>query len=184
MSATLALAAARPVILLDPGHGGHDSGARVGGVYEKHLNLDLAIRVGGYLQQRGYVVRTTRASDVFIPLAGRAAMANRYRDAVVVSLHFNWTHNSRIRGVEAYHTGSSQGTRLASSIQRSILRATRAPDRGVRTRHFYVLRNTRHPAVLVEGGFLSNPLERRLLCTGPYRDRLARSIAEGIMRGL
>ena len=178
------LAGARPVVILDPGHGGHDAGAKVRGVYEKHLNLDLARRVSGYLRQRGIAVRMTRVSDVFISLGERTDIADSHRDAVVVSVHFNWARNTKARGIEVYHTGSVTGLKLAASIQRSCLRATRALDRGVRTRHFYVLRNTRHPAVLVEGGFLSHPVERRLLCTGAYRDRLARGIAEGIARGL
>jgi len=174
----------RTTIVLDPGHGGRDTGAKVGRVYEKHLNLDLAYRVAGYLKRKGYPVRLTRSSDVFVSLGARAAIANRYRKAVVVSLHFNYTTRRSVRGIETFHTGTSKGRALAYHIHRAAVRATGARDRGVRTRHFYVLRNTKHPAVLVEGGFLTNSTERRLVCTGGYRDKLARGIAEGIARGV
>ena len=175
-------AGASPVVILDPGHGGYDNGAAVSRVYEKHLNLDLAYRVATYLRRAGRSVQLTRDSDQFLSLGQRTQLADRYMSAVVVSLHFNWTGNTQIRGIETYHAGGVQSSVLAGSIQRSLVRACGAPDRGVRQRHFYVVRATRHPAVLVEGGYLSNPVERRLCCLSIHRDRIARGIAEGILR--
>jgi N-acetylmuramoyl-L-alanine amidase len=177
-------ASASPVVILDPGHGGHDEGASVARVYEKHLNLDLAYRVAGFLERSGYRVRLSRRSDQFVSLAQRTKLADRYSSAILVSLHFNWTRNTSTRGIEIYHSGGSQSMTLARSIHRSLLRSSGTPDRGLRKREFFVIRKTRHPAVLIECGYLSNTTERRLCCAGWYRDRLARGIADGISRSL
>ena len=176
------LAGAAPVVILDPGHGGDDSGAVVGRVYEKHLNLDLAYRVARHLQSAGWPVRLTRDSDRFLTLGQRTQLAGRFSSAVVVSLHFNWTGNTGIRGIETYHAGGARSVALDNSIHRAMILSCGASDRGVRQRHFFVVRETRHPAVLIEGGYLSNPAERRRCCSGTYRDQLARGIAASIMR--
>lgn len=177
------LACAAPVVILDPGHGGRDPGATVSRVYEKHLCFDLANRVATHLKRAGRTVRLTRKSDQFISLGARTRYANQYKSAVFVSLHFNSSRNRSAHGLETFHSGGKRSVLLAKAIQSSMVRATRANDRGVKKCRFYVVRNTRHPAVLVEGGFISNAGERRLCCSGAYRDKLARGIADGILRG-
>lgn len=173
---------AAPVIILDPGHGGHDAGASVGRVYEKHLNLDIAVRVARLLERAGLRVRLTRRSDTFVSLPGRAAIANRYPSAIFVSLHFNSTRDASKRGIETYYSNGSRSLALARSVQSNLVRSSGAADRGVKRRGFLVIRETRHPAVLVECGFLSNRAERQRCLSGSYRDRLARGIAHGIVR--
>jgi len=166
-------------IILDAGHGGRDPGAVRSGVMEKAANLDVARRVRNLLASRGYHVRMTRKSDYFVSLKGRVRIANRYRKAIFVSIHFNAAHNRKARGVETYYCGR-QGKRLAHLIQRQLVRRTRDKNRGIRYARYYVLRHCRHPAVLVEGGFLSNRYTLKRIRQRNYRQAVARSIAEGI----
>ena len=168
-------------VVIDPGHGGHDRGGRTGKVYEKHLALDTALRLENYLVASGYRVTMTRKSDTFISLPRRAALGNRYRDAIFVSLHYNYTWKRSVSGLETfYYSSASRG--LAEAIQKAMLRRVRASNRGVKYGRYYVLRASKNPAVLVECGFVSNSRERSEMKKGSYRDAVARGIAEGIAK--
>ena len=166
-------------VVIDPGHGGDDRGGRSGKVYEKHLALDTALRLEHYLQAQGYPVTMTRKSDTFISLPRRAAIGNRYRGAIFVSLHYNYTWRRSVSGLETYYY-SSRSKPLAEAIQQGMLRRVKASNRGVKSGRYYVLRASRNPAVLVECGFVSNTRERSRMKQGSYRDAVARGIAEGI----
>jgi N-acetylmuramoyl-L-alanine amidase len=168
-------------VILDPGHGGHDRGAAIGYVYEKHLALDTARRVEDILRRNGVKVIMTRSRDVFIALPGRAAIGNRYRNALFVSIHYNYNRSGSGAGVETYHHAPGSQS-LASYIQAYLVQRTRMTNRGVKTASFHVLRNTtRNPAVLVECGFVSNASERARMLTGEFRARIAEGIAQGIL---
>lgn len=168
-------------VILDPGHGGHDRGAGIGYVYEKHLALDTARRVEALLKSQGLKVIMTRSSDVFIPLAGRSSMGNSYSNAVFVSIHYNYNRGGSGHGVESYYHHPS-GARLASYIQAFLIQETGMTNRGVKTANFHVIRETtRNPAVLIECGFVSNSGERAGMVTGDFRERLALGIAKGIL---
>lgn len=174
-------AAAFDTVVLDAGHGGHDRGAAIGYVYEKHLALDTARRVEDILRRNGIKVVMTRSRDVFIPLADRAAIGNRYRNALFVSLHYNYNRSGSGAGVETYHhfPGSQP---LAAYIQAYLVQRTGMANRGVKTASFHVIRNTtRNPAVLVECGFVSNSKERARMLTGEFRARIAEGVAQGIL---
>ncbi len=177
------LSASSTVVVLDPGHGGHDRGTRWGGVSEKTLTLSIAKKVEAHLKKRGIRTAMTRRSDVFRSLGGRAAVANSYRRSVFVSIHCNADRRQAARGIETFYCGS-RGRRLACSIHGVLDARTSTPDRGIKFSRFTVLRSTACPAALVECGFLSSPSERRLLVTGAYQDRIARAIADGILRAL
>lgn len=166
-------------VIIDPGHGGRDFGAYKGGVKESYLNMRVAQKLEYYLRQRGYSTSMTRRSDTFISLSRRAAIANSYRNAVFVSIHFNSTRSTRVRGVETFYAGSA-GRSLATSIQREMVRRCKARNRGVRFARFTVLVQTRCPAVLVECGFMSNPSERSRCKTSSYQTQAALAIADGI----
>jgi N-acetylmuramoyl-L-alanine amidase len=174
---------ARPVVVLDPGHGGSDSGAYWGGVREKKLTLSIAQRVESVLQRRGIRTAMTRRSDRFVSLQSRAAVANGYRSAVLVSIHCNADPKRRARGIETFYTGTA-GYRLACQIHKRIDRCTLCPNRGVKRRGLTVLSNTRGAAALVECGFMSSPSERRLLSSASYQQKLAQAIADGITASL
>lgn len=174
-------ASAFDTVVLDAGHGGHDRGAAIGYVYEKHLALDTARRVEEILRKNGIKVVMTRSRDVFIPLPDRAATGNRYRNALFVSLHYNYNRSGSGAGVETYYHHATSKT-LASFIQAYLVQRTRMTDRGAKYASFHVIRNTtRNPAVLVECGFVSNPTERARMLTGEFRARIAEGVAQGIL---
>ena len=168
------------VLVIDAGHGGFDRGGiprqRVA---EKEMTLDVALRLRSILQQSGYRVVMTRDRDVFVPLPNRVAVANSYRDAIFVCIHFNSATRSGANGIETYFY-SRDSLALASAIHYNLIGNTPSPNRGVRRRGYYVLRKTRIPAVLVECGFLTNPTEARNSQSGAYRQNLAENIARGI----
>jgi N-acetylmuramoyl-L-alanine amidase len=167
-------------IVIDAGHGGHDRGGIAGQrVSEAMMNLDVAQRLKAVLQSYGYRVVMTRDSDVFIPLGMRVAIANSYRDAIFVCIHFNATSRRSASGIETYFY-SSQSLGLASAIHYYVAGGAPSANRGVRRRGFYVLRNTRIPSVLVECGFLTNPTEASYAQNSSYRQKLALEIAHGV----
>ncbi len=168
-------------VVLDAGHGGQDPGARaVSGLPEKALALDTSRRVAVLLRQAGLRVVETRSRDVFIPLDGRVAMSNRLRNAIFVSIHFNWAKRAKAAGIETFYH-SPRASRLAHHLQKQTLQAYGASNRGVKTRGFYVLKNNRRPAVLCELGFLSNKGDNRTVQKPAVRQRLAEAIASAII---
>ncbi len=201
--------AARPpivsLVVIDAGHGGQDSGAIHSGVLEKDLTLDVARRVEGLARVRSFRTMLTRTSDTWISLADRAAAANRENDCVFVSIHFDEGSRATATGVQTFYAARTvskagfqfwlpflkapapaaaefESQKLANFIQPALVARTHATDRGVREEQFFVVANVRHPAVLVEGGFLSNVEEIGKLEKEEYRQELAAAITEGITR--
>jgi N-acetylmuramoyl-L-alanine amidase len=174
--------ASRPstVVVIDAGHGGFDRGGiprqRIA---EKTMTLDVALRLRNALRAQGYHVVMTRDSDVFVSLPRRVAIANSYRNAIFVCIHFNAATRVGANGIETYFY-SRQSLPLASAIHYYVAGGAPTPNRGVRRRGYYVLRKTRIPAVLVECGFLTNPTEARYVLNATYRQKLADEIARGI----
>ena len=196
------------LIAIDAGHGGNDSGTRNQrlNLQEKTFTLDVALRLKSALEKLGYRTLLTRTSDRYVPLEERPAAANRARADLFISIHFNSLENDgAVRGIETYsltpagqrstvaesHRAADEkaqpGNRtdpwnilLAATIQRRLVDDLNAVDRGVKRARFVVLRTTQCPAVLVEGGFLSNSAEARKLATPAYREQIARAIAGGV----
>jgi N-acetylmuramoyl-L-alanine amidase len=167
-------------VVIDAGHGGHDRGGIPGQrIAEKDMTLDVALRLRNVLSANGYHVVMTRSSDVFVPLGGRVAIANSYRNAVFVCIHFNATGRSGASGIETYFY-SRDSLPLASAIHYYVTGGAPSANRGVRRRGYYVLRKTTIPAVLVECGFLTNPTEGAYAQSASYRQKLADEIAAGI----
>ncbi len=168
-------------VVIDAGHGGFDRGGIPGQrVPEKVMALDVAQRLEKRLRQAGYRVVMTRDSDVFVPLGERVRIANSYRDAVFVCIHFNSATRAGANGIETYYY-SSNSAALAAHIHRQVVSGTTGENRGIRRRGYYVLRRTSIPAILVECGFLTNPTEAQLVLESGYRQRLADRIADGVM---
>lgn len=180
LAATASAANFRTVVI-DPGHGGHDNGGQWGRVYEKHLALDTATRLEANLKRMGYQTVMTRRSDYFITLPDRVRTGNSYRNAIFVSIHFNYTWKEQVSGLETFYY-SREGQRLAQYVQGSLVRHTRTVDRSAKFARFYVIRNSNLPAILVEGGFVSNETERTRMKSAYFRESIARGIAEGIQR--
>jgi N-acetylmuramoyl-L-alanine amidase len=173
---------ARPstTIVIDAGHGGFDRGGIPGQrVAEKMVTLDVAQRLKAVLIDSGYRVVMTRDSDMFVPLPMRVAIANSYRNAIFVCIHFNSAKRTGANGIETYFY-SQESLPLASAIHYYVAGGAPTPNRGVRRRGYYVLRRTRIPAVLVECGFLTNPTEAQYAQSVSYRQKLAEEIARGI----
>src|SRR5947208_4732996 len=194
------------VAILDPGHGGQDSGAMVGGVMEKDLTLDLARRVDRLLDSQGVATLMTRLGDTYVSLADRAAIGNRVRDSIFVSIHFNEDNKPVATGVETYYAAHQitsgsvlaswlpflsrppsnspkpESQSLAGFVQEALVARTRSIDRGTQAKQFFVIANVISPAVLVEGGFLTNKDEVSKLASEVYRDQLAAAVADGILR--
>ena len=167
-------------VVIDAGHGGFDRGGIPGQrVSESMMNLDVAQRLKAVLTAYGYRVVMTRESDIFIPLGTRVAIANSYRDAIFVCIHFNAAPRRSASGIETYFY-SSQSLPLASAIHYYVAGGAPSSNRGVRRRGFFVLRRTMIPSVLVECGFLTNATEANYAQSSTYRQKLAEEIGRGV----
>jgi N-acetylmuramoyl-L-alanine amidase len=172
----------QPIIAIDAGHGGRDPGAiGVDGVQEKHVVLSISKQVQQLLQERGYGVVMTRTDDREILLQPRVDMAVEANATLLVSIHANALDRSGINGIETYYL-RPDSAELATTLHRSLVRATGAADRGVRRARFFMVRETPTgmPSVLLELGYLTNPTEGRKLATAEYQAILSRAIADGI----
>lgn len=193
-------------VIIDAGHGGDDSGAMHGGLREKDLTLDVARRLEQAMWARGLETILTRTGDETVSLMSRAAIANEERDCVFVSIHFDEGSRVAASGVQTFYAANQtpkmplattllpflqrtvsdsnnlESQSLAGFIQEALVVRTQALNRGTRAEQFYVIANVRHPAVLVEGGFLTNTEDIIKLTSDEYRQQLAVAISDGIMR--
>lgn len=194
------------IVVIDPGHGGMDSGTLKGGMIEKDLTLDVARRAERLLQARGLATMLTRADDSYVSLAARTAIANEQPNCIFVSIHFDEAGRPAATGIETYYAArqisipervmawlpfvqkaslelsNPESQSLASFIQEELVTHTEAVNRGTRPQQFFVIANVRHPAVLVEGGFLTNKEDVSKLATEAYREQIAAAISDGVVR--
>ena len=181
-------------IVIDPGHGGSDSGA-IGatGVMEKDVTLSVAKKVSSLLEQSGARVTMTRKTDVDVyapndsateELQARCNVANYAPGAqLFVSIHCNAFSNSAANGMESYYyEPSANGARLAQLLNEELEKAGGLLNRGVKTANFYVIKHTNVPASLVELGFITNDREEQLLNSEDYQNKLAAAIVRAIAR--
>jgi N-acetylmuramoyl-L-alanine amidase len=196
------------VVVLDPGHGGEDPGNSGGGHQEKTQVLLLAKKLRLVLQEAGLKVVLTRASDTFVDLDERVALAKRARADIFVSLHYNAAApgNHDAKGIETYcitpagaqstntrpdepgstravagNLANARSVLLAYQVQKALVGTLDVEDRGVRRARFAVLRTSEMPAILIEGGFLSAADEARQILDVGRRNKLAGAIADGIL---
>ncbi len=177
--------AGRVIIVVDPGHGGKDSGAPgIGGLLEKDVVLPISQRIATVLQQNGINAVLTRDSDYFVELQGRVDIAERSRANLFVSIHANSIDNrSDVNGLETYYYGTGYG--LAQAVHSTILQnVSSIKDRGVRKARFYVLRKNPMPAILVETGYMTGREDNPRLGNRDYQNRMADAIARGIIKYL
>jgi N-acetylmuramoyl-L-alanine amidase len=195
-------------VILDPGHGGKDPGATNSLGTEANYNVKVANRTKALLEAKGFNVVMTRTSDRYLTLQERVDFANAVRDnAVFVSIHFN-SGGRAARGIETFtlsppgvsHYGrgliaadsqervgnehDSANIALATSVHGSILRRLQKHsfDRGIKRARFSVLSGVCHPAILLEGGFMTHPYEARLIDNEAYQNTLANGIADAILK--
>ena len=201
------ISGAQPVetVVLDPGHGGVDQGAANSWGSEKAFTLDVALRARDALSRAGFKVEMTRSSDISVSLDDRVSFANRFTRAVFISIHFNSSNGGN--GLETYalapdgtpsnassenhpaandmqwYPGNARDAAniaLTAAVHASVLRQLRMNDRGIRHARFHVLRGMNIPALLVEGGFLSDPSEAQRIATPQFRQQLGEAIAQGV----
>ena len=169
-------------VVIDAGHGGHDSGERPPGRQaEKDLALDTALRLEPLLREAGLKTVLTRSDDTFVELDDRVAIADRYGpDAILVSIHYNASPSSGPRGIETYFW-RSDSLGLATRVQRNILSETGQTNHGVIRRVLRLTHNPQEPSILCECGYLTNSYDYSLATTEAYRQRVAEGIADGIV---
>ncbi len=176
------------LVVIDPGHGGPDPGAiGISGIRETDVVLEVSKIVKRLLSEKGVKVRLTRNNEIDLDLAPRVSFANKMDTDIFVSIHANASRGKRrdINGLETFYYRGWKGRLLAKRIQKQILRVSPgSPDRGVKQGRFYVIKNTRMPAVLVEIGFLTGRLDAKRLEKSTHRKRLAYAIAKGILEYL
>jgi N-acetylmuramoyl-L-alanine amidase len=208
LSQPFTISAATKTIVIDPGHGGADSGTRgARGEREKDFTLDWALRTEQLLTNAGWRVVLTRRADADVSLAERVAIADRARADLFISLHFNSAApHAGPSGIETYYltpagepSTLSRGyaddlrvvfpnnafdrsnTQLAAKLHRELVNETHALDDGIRHARFMaVLRTQNRPAVLIEGGYLSNPAEMAQISSANWRQRLAEAVARAL----
>lgn len=170
------------LIVIDPGHGGKDSGA-VGpsGLKEKDVTRNIALRLGEILQSKGIEVMYTHSTDVFVELSTRADMANKSKADYFVSIHCNSATNADARGTETYvYLKDGVTDKMAEKVQKELTKMNQLLDRGVKVADFAVLRETVMPAILVEVAFISNKTEEGLLKQASVLQKTAQGIANGL----
>lgn len=165
-------------VVIDPGHGGKDSGVARNHLQEKNLALDVALRLRPKLEAAGLHTVMTRTSDVFIPLEERAAISNAHSSVFFVSIHFNDSPKRAIHGATVYYH-SPVAAPIARAISNSLGAIT--TNRGIMTARFRVLRKNHYPAVLVECGFISNRAEAARCASPAFREALSAQIAKAII---
>lgn len=190
-----ARAGASGLIVLDPGHGGSDEGARGRkGTKEKTVVLDIAKRMAAHLRRAGVRVKLTRDKDTYVSPKRRAAISNALKPDALLSLHTNsycsssasgvetWVLTPRVAAIRKRTKESRRRSRLlARAVQKALVVALKGRDRGVREGNYTVLRESKAPAALAEIGFISNPATEARLASAKWRERIARSLARAVL---
>jgi len=177
-------------VLIDPGHGGHDSGAVANGIREKDLNLQIALTVGDVLQKKYLVsVSYSRVNDVWVSLRERITIANNMRADLFVSFHSNAFTNRAANGYEDFISlrpmSSSILTQNVIHDELSIpWEQHNRANRGKKQANFAVLRMAKVPAVLVEQGFLTNEIDAKLLKDTKFLENLIKASVKGVAKAL
>ena len=192
-------------VIIDAGHGGTDTGSD--GVYgnEKGHALRLANILKAELEGRGMRVKMTRTGDQTISRSQRVAFANRISNAIFISLHFNNGGRSA-RGIETYalspqgaestqhgprrsdnakyrgNQHDSANIALATAVHAAVVHEVKPIDRGIKRARWDVLTGINKPAILFEGGFLTNASEAKLIANYSHLKKLSKAIADGVMR--
>lgn len=171
-------------IYLDPGHGGNDPGAIGNGLYEKDVNLTIALKTRNILtdEYEGHDIRMSRTGDVTKSLDARTDEANAWGADYYLSIHINAGGGT---GFESYiyngsYPGKQETDRLRNIIHNTIMQHVDFQDRGKKEANFHVLRETVMPASLTENGFIDNPNDAEKLKSDTFLNRIARGHAEGL----
>ncbi len=173
------------LVIVDPGHGAHDPGARGYGFQEKNIVLDVSLRVKKYFQQTPIQVKLTRETDVFLSLDTRAAFASKYKANSFISVHAN-ALNGSANGTETFYYAANnknvdQSKALATYVHERMLEAWGLRDRGVKPGNYAVLRENTVPSALAEIGFIDNRTDNAYIASATRREQIAKAIFLGTL---
>lgn len=175
-------------VVVDPGHGGIDTGTSYGKIYEKDINLKIALLVAEELEKVNIIPVLTRKEDELYmssrqkDIKHRPEIANKNKANLFISIHANNFPSSQPSGSQIfYKPGSEESKKLAKEIQEELIKLRKANQRSIKNGDFYVLKKAQCPAVLIETGFLSNPTDREILTDPVYQKQLAIALKNGII---
>ena len=167
-------------IVIDPGHGGRDPGfISKSGIFEKFLDMKIALKLEKFLKQAGAKVIMTRTTDVSIKNRDIVRIANSKHADLFVAVHLNAYSSPRIGGSETFYF-TPQSKRFAKIMQKNLIRTIKLKDRGVRKVTYYVVHHTKMPSVLIESAYLTNPKEEKLMLDPKFQEQVAYGMYKGI----
>jgi N-acetylmuramoyl-L-alanine amidase len=192
------------VVVIDPGHGGHDPGAVVEEHYEKNITLAVSRQLQAKLEAKGITAKLTRDDDTFLSLEERPVLARKLGASIFISMHANKASSQMAAGIETFiipaanfpGTSNARAPRmqsltanrfdwqnmvLADTLHRAMITGSGAQDRGIKRERFAVLRDAPCPAVLLEIGFMSNPDELANMRTAKWTGRLTDALCEALI---
>lgn len=173
------------VVVLDAGHGGTDVGTCVDYIEEKSINMQITNKLKETLEDKGVEVILTRMNDETIALAERTEIANSHKADLFLSIHCNfYEKDNSVSGFEAYYFNNKIAKNYADCILKELSSEEYIKTRNVKSEDYYVLKNAKEPAVLLELGFLSNEQERRNLSDDNYQNRMVEALALSIIKAL
>jgi N-acetylmuramoyl-L-alanine amidase len=168
-------------IVLDPGHGGKDSGAKgYRGTYEKVLTLRTAKLVANKLESAGANVILTRKNDLYASLHYRVSISHYYNADAFLSFHYDSAPVASANGIGTFYYSSKKDKPLASPIHKQLIKNTNMNDRKVRYGNYHVIRENKQPSILLELGFLSNRNDELTVGSNDYQEKTAQSIYTGL----
>ena len=173
----------RHTIILDPGHGGKDPGAKISDeIQEKDINLNYAKMLQEYLSRAGFNVILTRSEDQFLDLKTRVNVVDENQGDMMVSIHFGYHTNTAKSGPSVYYAKDhTQSHELAMNISYNLYQLSNHDSVFVSDANFYILNNASCPAVLIEPGFLSNKEQLTNLLNPDFEKKIVLAIANGII---
>ena len=194
----LSYGVANKIIVIDPGHGGLDEGAVRGKYKESEITLQISKKLAHYLSQAGAMVIMLRenesdlSGDEFTGTIGqhkredmkkRVSTANQAQADLYISIHANAAPNTVWTGAQTFYKPKCDASRgVAVAVQEELIKALGNTKRKAASGNYYVLNNSRMPAILIETGFISNPGEAALLVDSSYQSKLAYAVFTGIAR--
>lgn len=169
-------------IVLDPGHGGVDSGTTsITGTHEKALTLSIAKVVEQKLKNTGAHVLMTRPDDTYISLEQRANLSNQNHADAFISFHYNWSNDPSVKGLTDFYYQKSKDDSLAENILNEVAKQTKLNNAGSRFDDLSVLRNNSQPSTLIELGFLSNKQDDAVVEHSDYLENVAQGVYLGLL---
>ncbi len=174
-------------IFIDPGHGGIDSGATYKGLIEKEMNLVTSLALGEYLQQYGIDVKYSRTTDIYLSLTHRAGLANEWGADYFISVHYNAGGGDRGEVIHSVYAGKGQVLAMHISdemkaIGQSVIRVYSRPStKNANLNYYTVIQDTKMPAIITEGCFIDNDLDRQIADTPEKQKAMGVAIAKGIL---